>query len=117
MLAGDLSAARRAAVRLRLTPGRLALRAALVGSIAIARQQAELVRAADPDDVDAWVAALLVADLERDSVAFAELLRHLPTAATPPSADALAALHEIVSRRTGSERARALRIAPSLEHR
>lgn len=114
-VAGDLGAARRAAVRLRLPPGRLALRAALVGAMPIAREQAKLVLAADPDDTEAWVAALLIADLERDADAFDDLLRHPPDEPTPPSAEAVRALHELVSRRAGAESARALREATGVE--
>jgi tetratricopeptide (TPR) repeat protein len=106
---GNLERARRAAIELRMTPGRLAVRAALAGALALARTQAELVLAADPDDSDAWTAALLSASLEPDPARFAETLAHAPEAPTPPSPEALAALNELLARIAGPDANAALR--------
>jgi tetratricopeptide (TPR) repeat protein len=109
--AGDLKEARRASLALRLPPGRLALRAASEGALALARAQAELVRAADPDDSDAWTAALLTASLEADAEGFARILRDAPAEPTPLSPEAVAAMAELLSRIAGPDAGAALRAA------
>jgi hypothetical protein len=94
-----------------MTPGRLAVRAALAGALVIARTQAELVLAADPDDSDAWTAALLSASLEPDPARLAETLARAPEAPTPPSPEGVAALNELLGRIAGPDAAAALRAA------
>jgi tetratricopeptide (TPR) repeat protein len=107
----DLDRARHAAVELRLPPGRLALRAASAGALPIARAQSELVLAADPDDSDAWAAALLVSSLEREPLRLRETLINAPSDPTPPSPEAISALNEVIERLAGPEAAASFREA------
>jgi tetratricopeptide (TPR) repeat protein len=100
---GNLAGARRAAVALHLTPGKLALRAADEGALELSRAQSELVMAADPDDSDAWTAALLAASLEQDNARFQRVLSAPPAEPTPPSAEAVRALTELLSRVAGPD--------------
>jgi len=106
---GNLEGARRAAVDLRLTPGKLALRAADLGALELARAQSELVIDADPDDSDAWTAALLGALLEHDSARFERVLSAAPAEPTPPSAETLRALSELLGRVVGPDAVAALK--------
>lgn len=100
---GNLRGARRAAVELHLTPGKLALRAADTGALELARAQSELVIGADPDDSDAWTAALLGSSLEQDSARFQRILSHPPGDPTPPSREAVRALTELLGRVAGPD--------------
>jgi hypothetical protein len=59
--------------------------------------------AADPDDSDAWAAALLGASLEQDSARLQRVLSEAPAEPTPPSAEAVRALSELLSRVAGPD--------------
>jgi hypothetical protein len=101
--ASDLVAARRAATRLRIPASELALRAVALGAVDAASQQAELVMNADPDDADAWVAALTAADLRRDRAAFTATLQRAPRAPSPLGSLALQLLEELIRRKDGPD--------------
>lgn len=106
--AGDLEGARRQAVAAGLGPGRLAVRALEAGALELSRAQAALVLAADPDDSDAWIAALVLADLEGDAERFRTTALAAPERPTPPSPEALQALDRLLRRRLGE----AARVSP-----
>jgi hypothetical protein len=108
---GDLKAARRAAVALRIRPGELAVLAARRGASDTARAQARLVLAADPENVDAWVALVVVADLAGDDAGVVAALAKPPSASWPPSALGAALLGELLERRVGTPAAQAWREA------
>ena len=108
---GDLKAARRAAVALRVRPGELAVLAARRGASDAARAQARLVLAADPENVDAWVALVVVADLAGDHAGVVAALANPPSVAWPPSALGAALLGELLERRVGTVAAQAWREA------
>jgi tetratricopeptide (TPR) repeat protein len=76
-----------------------------------ALSQAERRLAADPDDTDAWVAALVAADLLGDEERFQRLLRVLSDTPLPISPPALHLLSELVARRCGANAAAALALA------
>lgn len=103
--ASDLVTARSAATQLRIPASELALRAVALGALEAASQQAELVMSADPDDADAWVAALAVADLRRDRVAFTTTLQRAPLTPSPLGSLALELLDELIRRKAGHEAA------------
>lgn len=108
LAAGDLARARRAAVLLRVPAGELAARAALVGAWKIAREQAELMLAADPTDTDAWIALLAVEDMSRNARAWAKTLAAAPDdPATVPSPAARQLQGELLERHVGPEARRA----------
>ncbi|MFZ5894413.1 MAG: hypothetical protein ACOY0T_25350 [Myxococcota bacterium] len=109
---GDLPAARKAALALRVPPAELALRAVRLSTASVASEQAALALGADPNDADAWVAALVAADLARDRAALARLLHEDPVAPSPPSSLALELLGELLARLAGDD-ARAAWGAPS----
>jgi Tfp pilus assembly protein PilF len=94
---------RRAALELRLPAGELALREVRAGRVGAAAAQAELVLGANPDDADAWIAALCAASLERNEAAFLSTLRAAPLDASTPSAAGLELLGELLERRIGPE--------------
>lgn len=104
---GDLEKARRAVIRLRLSPGALALAAARESSASVAAEQAALVLDADPNDSDAWVAALFAADLKGDRAELERLLREAPAAPTPPNPLALELLATLLERLAGDDARRA----------
>jgi len=99
----DLRAARGAAVQLRMPAAELALRAARESGPSVASEQAELVLAADPNDADAWIAALAAADLGRDRAAVERLLNEIPVAASTPKPLALELLSELLARLAGDD--------------
>lgn len=108
LLARDLPEARRQATALRMRPGELALRAALAGAWAPAREQAELVLAADPGNADAWITRLVAADLAEDDAAFPDWLASAPAGPfEAPSAAAVRLLAELIGRRAGTDARRA----------
>jgi hypothetical protein len=104
---GAFDDARRLALAARLSSGALAVRAAATGAAAFAKDQAELVLAADPQNGDARVAAAVAADLLRDDQA---LLRTMVDATRPgPPLSPLAGLlmAELLDRRVGPDAKRA----------
>lgn len=103
----DLDEARSAAIRLRLSPGALALAAARESTASAAASQAALVLSADPNDSDAWVAALVAADLEGDRAEIERLLRESPTEPSRPNPLALELLAALLERLAGDDARRA----------
>lgn len=98
----DAERAHRAAVSEYISLAELALRALDRGRLSIARSAADQAHAADPDDTDAFVAALVAADLERDETRFSELLESPPRSPTPLGARGKRFLNELVARRTNA---------------
>ncbi|MGC4092357.1 MAG: hypothetical protein QM756_31645 [Polyangiaceae bacterium] len=103
LMRADLPAARAAATRLRLPPGELALRAVRAGATPLGTEQAALALGADPNDANAWVAALSAADLSRDRQTLERLLREDPVSPSPPNPLALELLGEALARLVGEE--------------
>jgi tetratricopeptide (TPR) repeat protein len=102
---GDFDKARRLAASARLSSGSLALRAAALGKLPFARDQAELVMLADPSNADARVAAIVAADLARDDAALRRALSNLPESFTPLSPLATLLMGEVLRRRIGEDAA------------
>jgi tetratricopeptide (TPR) repeat protein len=98
---GAFGEARRLALSARLSSGALALRAVAVGAAFFAKDQAELVLAADPGDGDARIAAVVAADLLRDDDALthAMAIEVSPSTTLSPLASVLMA--ELLERRAG----------------
>ncbi len=69
---GDLDGARRACVALHLPAVEIAVRAYLRGNLGMAKQQAQLVRAADPSSADARALLLLMGDAAASGDLWAE---------------------------------------------
>lgn len=101
---GDLTRARRLAGELSLRPAALSLYA-VPHAPATALAQARLLLAAEPENSDAFAAALAAADLLGDEAEFARLLHALADAPDPASADALETLRKVLARRSGQEAA------------
>lgn len=99
----DLPRARQAAARLSLTPAALAARALTAGESELAGEQARLCLAADPSDINAWLVALVVADLEHEPDELLRLLEAQPSPEVPLDAQALAAFSRLLGRLLGSE--------------
>jgi hypothetical protein len=91
------------ALTARLSSGALALRAAAVGAATFAKEQADLVLAADPSDSDARVAAAVAADLLRDDDALARAMIDTSAGRTPLSSLACALMAELLDRRIGPD--------------
>jgi tetratricopeptide (TPR) repeat protein len=104
---GDLEAARRVAQKARIPWSEVAVRAALLGRPALAREQAELVLGADPRDASARIALAAAADLAGDPAAIAAALRMVPARSTAPSPLARILFAEVLARRVSVEAARA----------
>lgn len=104
---GDLAAARRAALDLRLTGSGLALLLARRAP-ALGLAQGEAVLLADPTESDAWIAALTAADALADRASFERLLPLLDPEPLPPSNRGVAFLGELLARHTGGEGQKAL---------
>lgn len=102
----NLDAARSLSLRAHVAAGELALRAAALGRLDLATEQAGWLLTADPTDSDAWVAALVAADLSRDEAAFAEALVKIGDGAAHPSPLGRALFAELLMRRVGPEAAR-----------
>jgi tetratricopeptide (TPR) repeat protein len=100
LLDHDLPQARRHALRTRLDPSALALRALQLGLPEVALEQAQLVLSANPQDADARVAALCAADLLHDAARFQALLVP-PLTSAPLRPAARAELSRLLARRTG----------------
>jgi tetratricopeptide (TPR) repeat protein len=100
---GAFDEARRLALAARLSSGALALRAAALGAASFAKDQAELVMAADPGDADARVAGAVAADLLRDDEALARAMSGVETAKTHISPLAQVLMSELLLRRVGTD--------------
>jgi tetratricopeptide (TPR) repeat protein len=108
--AGDLSKAKRSAIRARVSSSDVALRAAALGRTELAREQAELVLGADPSNTNARIALAVACDLRGDG----DGVRRAMTWSTPGAREALAPpsplgrllLAEVVARRVSADAAR-----------
>jgi hypothetical protein len=107
LTAGRLAEARQLARRAGLEPADVAVRAVALGRADLGGQQAELVLGADPSSSDAWVAAVVAADLERDEPRFVRLLETLDPDAMSPGPLGSWLLAELFVRRVDSKAARA----------
>jgi tetratricopeptide (TPR) repeat protein len=101
LLEGRLGFSQSAATGAGISAAELAVRAAALGKVNIAREQAELVLAADPRDADAWV-ALTVSGASFETLRLAEA-RDL----RPPSSLSIRLLASILAQAAGSEAATA----------
>jgi hypothetical protein len=81
------------------------VRAAALGIASLAREQAELVMAADPADASARIALAAAADLRGDEASLAGALKEMPRRSTPPSRLACWLFAEVLERRVGKEAA------------
>jgi tetratricopeptide (TPR) repeat protein len=104
---GRLGEARQRAQRAGIEPAELGVRAVALGRIDLGRQQAALVLAADPSSADAWVAALVAADLGGDDAGFVSLLGALDREAVRPGRLGSWLFAELLARRVDSQAARA----------
>ncbi|AGP37569.1 tetratricopeptide repeat protein [Sorangium cellulosum] len=107
---GQLRRARRLARDADLPPAEVAVRAAALGRVGEAREQAELVSAADPSSASALVALAVAADLGGDLEALARACDALQApagggAAVPPSPLARLLFAELLLRRIGRDAA------------
>ncbi|WP_437321882.1 tetratricopeptide repeat protein [Sorangium sp. So ce385] len=107
---GQLRRARRLARDADLPPAEIAVRAAALGRVGEAREQAELVSAADPSSASALVALAVAADLSGDLEALARACDALQApagggAAVPPSPLARLLFAELLFRRIGRDAA------------
>lgn len=105
--AGDLNDARRLAGKARLGEAELAVRAAALGRITLAREQAALVLGADPADASARIALASAAELAGDTAALDAAMRAIPRRHTIPSPLARLLFAELLGRRSGTDAARA----------
>jgi tetratricopeptide (TPR) repeat protein len=105
--AGELERARRLAIDSKLPADELAVRAAALGRAKLASEQAELVLAADPSNGNAWVAALVAADLVADAVRFEQALGALERDALLPGPLAARLMADLLARRVNPEAAKA----------
>jgi tetratricopeptide (TPR) repeat protein len=103
----DLPLARRLAGELHLRPSAFLLYA-VERSPNVALAQARLLLAAEPENSDAFSAALAAADLLGDEAEFARVLGTLAEAPEPASAPALKTLAAVIARRSGAEAAAAV---------
>ena len=103
----QLARARQLAAAATLSAGQLAVRAAALGQSKLAAEQATLVLGADPSDGDAWVAALVAADLEGDTAAFEQALAALSSRPVRPGPLGARLMAELLRRRVGDEAATA----------
>lgn len=110
---GDLERARSAATRLRVSAGGLALLAARDSDAAVAAKQAAIALNADPSDSDAWVAALVAADLSGDIAGIERLLSEDRPEPTAPNPLALELLGSVLERLAGADARRAWGPEPS----
>lgn len=102
LTAGDLAGARRKARSARVLGADLAVRAAALGRLDLAREQAELVLGADPLDGGARIALAVAADLLGDTATLDQTMAGAPVALpAPPSLLARLLLAELLDRRVG----------------
>ncbi|XXX82665.1 tetratricopeptide repeat protein [Sorangium sp. So ce134] len=107
---GQLRRARRLALDADLPPAEIAVRAAALGRVGEAREQAELVSAADPSSASALVALAVAADLSGDLEALTRACDALQApadgaVAVPPSPLARLLFAELLFRRIGRDAA------------
>ncbi len=107
LVAHELDDARAVAARGGVSEGVVALRAAALGRPELAADAAELARAADPSDADAWIAAVVAASLLSDRGALEALAGGPAAGATRPAPLAIALLAELLAREVGADVARA----------
>lgn len=101
LLAGDLAAARRASKEARTLAADLAARAAALGQVGLAQEQADLVLTADPTSATARIALAVAADLAGDPRALRTSMTRFPGPGrgTPPSELARWLFAELLVRR------------------
>jgi hypothetical protein len=104
---GDLEAARGAASALMLPASELALRALALGLLTLAREQAELVASAAPEDVNAWIVQLVVARRAPAQPSEALVVPPFPYEPEAPSPLGRALLAEFLSGALGVDAAEA----------
>ncbi len=106
LLEGDLGGARKLALRVKLTPGDLALRAAALGRFDLALEQGTLVFDADPESQSAWLAVLASRHLRASQLdPAADLAGHVGSSRPLTRLERLV-LAEALARAAGSESAR-----------
>jgi tetratricopeptide (TPR) repeat protein len=110
----DLERAQELALEARMPGATLALRAAALGRADLAYELARRVLDADPQNGDAWVAAVAAADELRDEHAFATALASMARDMVPPGVDAIRLLADLLERRAGRTASQALRSAYGL---
>lgn len=120
LVAGEIRRARRLAQDADLPPAEVAVRAAALGRVREARDQAELVAGADPSSASALVALALAADLSGDEDALSSACDAILASRSarlgplvPPSSLARLLLAEVLVRRVGREAAVAWLGTPS----
>lgn len=106
LVGAALDRARELSLGARVAPGELAVRAAALGRLDLASEQAGWLLAADPTDGDAWIAALVAADLARDENAFGDALAKIADQPSRPSALGAVLFGELLLRRVGADAAR-----------
>ncbi len=106
LVAGELTEARRLALRSRHRAADVAVRAAALGASDSAREQGALVLAANPDSADALIAVLVAADLSGQREHFSRGLSDLGDDPEPASPLAALLFGELLLRHVGAEAAR-----------
>jgi tetratricopeptide (TPR) repeat protein len=117
LLSDELDLARQLASRARLSAGTLAVRAAAVGAVRAAYNQADFVLDADPSNADAWIAGLVAADLLDDEARFADGLARWSPAMGTPSPEAARLYRDLLARRVGSAAAQLWSAAAPIQAR
>ena len=107
LLRSELRLARGLAREAQVSAGELSVRAAALGCVDLAREQSALVLRADSNDSDAWIAALFVADLERNTETFETAVSALGWEPVAPSPLAVRLMAELLNRRLGPSAAQA----------
>lgn len=101
-----LEEARRAAKKARLAPAELAVRAAALGKVKLAKAQADLVFLADPTNASAAIALASACDLGKDDAGVTRALGDVQGRTVPPSMLARLVFAEMLARRVDKEAAR-----------
>jgi Tfp pilus assembly protein PilF len=89
-----------------------ALEALRHGDVTTAKREAEQLLGADPNNGDALVVALAVADLQQDHAAFNALLAGSAEAGTPASPEVLSTLAALLGRRVSAQAAQLVQPQP-----
>jgi tetratricopeptide (TPR) repeat protein len=105
LASGDLPRARRLALHAKVEGADLAVRAVALGNALAAKQQAELIVGADPDNTTAVLALVVALDLLHDAAGMERALARPQRGRTTPLVRVLFA--EMLARRLGDEVARA----------